>query len=149
MGIETLTTTGQQIALVSSGKYHWRHFYGGDKFYTPLYNMNGIANYAYLMSSLPTEKVSASFGVYNEIKEETPSDRTGALLAFKVRAHHWKKNYGYFLTDWSSGATGTYAIGFEWHPGEKWVFTPNYQIGNTGIKNGNHDLGLTVAYNFN
>jgi hypothetical protein len=158
MGVENFSTNGQQMGLVSGlkyrVKYHWGKgyglVYGGEKFYIPLHDMDGVGNYSYAMLRLPTPKVSASFGVYNQFNVNTTADTTGALLAFKVKTiYRGEKNYLYALGDWSSGSSGTGAVGVEGHPGTKWVFTPNYQMGNTGIKDGNHNFCLTVSYTFN
>jgi hypothetical protein len=149
---------GYQVAVVPGFKYSRKlnkslTVFGGDKVGFPTHNKSYTAiNYAYLAGAYSLKNVRFTAGAFNSQNYTANGNRTGALLGLEVTAYS-KDGRPVLMPmyDWSSGkgSNGASAFGLGYYPTKRLLILPSYQIGNYGVRGGNHQAILYIGYNLN
>jgi hypothetical protein len=162
LNAESLASPGfGQIAITPGLK--WRFLtpkdegffaYVGDKAYFPVHNKQYASdNYLYSAAGLLVGGLRVGVGLYNSQNVVASRNRTGGLITFEqilktVSDEKGNRQYAVLAADWQSGrgSNGYLTLGVMFYPTRRLMLIPAYQLGNTLLKEGNHQAVVYVGY---
>jgi hypothetical protein len=128
--------------------------YVGDKAYFPVHNKQyRTGNYLYGAAGLLVGSLRVGVGFYNSQNVVACRNRTGGLITFEqtlkaVSDDKGTRQFAVLAADWQSGrgSNGYSTLGVMFYPTRRLMLIPAYQLGNTLLRQGNHQAVVYVGY---